>query len=617
LNLYIQLNPEDDIYQFIGKKLAGIIKNSIVLVNSYDKITDSFTLRALEGIGENIKFVLKTLRKNPFTISYPISDEKARSAVISGKFLKIPGGVHELSFGKIPKSISYVLEKSFNIGEINYIGFSREKEIFGNAVIIMRKGEELQDLEFINAFIKQASISLQHRQAVEELKNSEERLEILFDYAPDAYYLNDLTGKFLDGNKAAEKVTGYKKEELIGKSFLKLKLLSTADIPKAVKLLTKNLQGLPTGPDELTLIRKDRSKVIVEISTYPVKIKGKTLVLGIARDISARKRAEETLRRSQQEFKSIFDNNPVASLYLDNQGTVLDINSPFRELFGYSLKEIKGKDINSGIIHPPDKMKEIKKLFKKAIKGYMNYETIRKRKDGTLIPVSISSSSVLISGKTHGRIVLYQDISQRKQAEQKVEEGYKKLQKTMEATINTISKIIETRDPYTAGHQNKVSKLATAIAQEIQLSEEEIKGIRIASLVHDIGKMSIPAEILSKPSRLSDLEFNLIKNHPKIGYDILKKIDFSWPVAKIVLHHHEKIDGSGYPRGLIDKKILLEAKILCVADVVEAMSSHRPYRPALGINKALEEISQNRGILYDPEVVDACIKLFKEKGFKF
>ena len=247
----------------------------------------------------------------------------------------------------------------------------------------------------------------------------------------------------------------------------------------------------------------------------------------------------------------------------------------------------------------------------------MNYETIRKRKDGTLIPVSISSSSVLISGKTHGRIVLYQDISQRKQAEQKVEEGYKKLQKTMEATINTISKIIETRDPYTAGHQNKVSKLATAIAQEIQLSEEEIKGIRIASLVHDIGKMSIPAEILSKPSRLSDLEFNLIKNHPKIGYDILKKIDFSWPVAKIVLHHHEKIDGSGYPRGLIDKKILLEAKILCVADVVEAMSSHRPYRPALGINKALEEISQNRGILYDPEVVDACIKLFKEKGFKF
>ena len=129
--------------------------------------------------------------------------------------------------------------------------------------------------------------------------------------------------------------------------------------------------------------------------------------------------------------------------------------------------------------------------------------------------------------------------------------------------------------------------------------------------------MNIPAEILSKPSRLSDLEFNLVKNHPEIGYEILKKIDFAWPVAKIVLHHHEKIDGSGYPGGLTDKKILLEAKILCVVDVVEAMSSHRPYRPALGIDRALEEISKNKGILYDPKIVDACIRLFREEGFQF
>ena len=449
------MNPKDDIYQFIGKKLVGIIKNSIVLINSYDKTTNSFNLRALEGIGEKIKFVLKTLRKNLFAMSFPISDEKARKAVISGKFTKIPGGVHELSFGKIPKNISYVLEKSFNIGEINYIGFSRKKEIFGNAVIIMRKGDELQDLEFINALIKQASIALQHRQTVEELKNSEERLKILFDYAPDACYLNDLTGKFIDGNRAAEKITGYKKEELIGKSFLKLKLLSTADIYKDSKLLARNLQGLPTGPDELTLNRKDGSKATVEISTYPVKIKGRTLVLGIARDISNRKRAEDALRKSQQEFESIFDNNPMASIYLDNQGKVLDINSRFRELFGYSLKEIKGKDINSGIIHPPDKMKEINKLFKKAIKGYMNYETIRKRKDGTLIPVSISSSSVLIDRKPHGRVVLYQDIGQRKQAEEKVRESYEKLQKTVEATINTISKIIEPEIPILPGIKTK------------------------------------------------------------------------------------------------------------------------------------------------------------------
>jgi PAS domain S-box-containing protein/putative nucleotidyltransferase with HDIG domain len=456
----------------------------------------------------------------------------------------------------------------------------------------------------------------ERKKAEEELRDSEERLKILFDYAPDAYYINDSRGRFIDGNKAAERVIGYKREELIGKSFLKLKLLSISDIPKAAKLLAKNVMGLPTGPDELVLNRKDNSKVIVEIFTYPVKIKGRTLTLGIARDITERKKVEEVLHKSQQEFASIFDNSPEASVYLDEKSRVLDINSRFSELFGYNLEEIKGKDVNSGIIHPPDKIEEAKGLTKKSIKGYINYDTIRKKKDGTLFPVSISGSSVLIDGRTKGRIILYQDITQRKQAERKIKQGYKKLQRTMEATINTISKIIETRDPYTAGHQNAVSQIAVAIAQEMKLPEDKIEGMRIAALVHDIGKISIPAEILSKPSKLNEMEFSLIKNHPKTGYDILKTIDFPWPVARIVLQHHEWLDGSGYPQGLKGDKILLEAKIIGTADVVEAMSSHRPYRPSLGIDKALEEISKNKGILYDPEVVDACLRLFKEKDFE-
>jgi len=180
-----------------------------------------------------------------------------------------------------------------------------------------------------------------------------------------------------------------------------------------------------------------------------------------------------------------------------------------------------------------------------------------------------------------------------------------------------MSKIVEVKDPYTAGHQQRVSQLTTAISKELNLSPDKIEGIRIASLLHDIGKISVPTEILSKTTKLSDIEFSLIKVHSQIGYDILKAIDFSYPVANIVLQHHEKINGSGYPGRLRGDEILLEAKIICVADVVEAISSHRPYRPALGTDKALEEISQNRGILYEPEVVDVCLKLFKEKGFKF
>jgi len=177
--------------------------------------------------------------------------------------------------------------------------------------------------------------------------------------------------------------------------------------------------------------------------------------------------------------------------------------------------------------------------------------------------------------------------------------------------------MIEVKDPYTSGHQKRVSQLATAIAERLNLSHDKVEGIRIASLIHDIGKIGIPTEILSKSTILSDIEFSLIKAHSQIGYDILKSIDFTYPVAQIVLQHHEKIDGSGYPNHLKSAEILLESKIICVSDVVEAMSSHRPYRPALGIDAALEEISQNKGILYDPEVVDVCLKLFKEKGFKF
>ena len=182
----------------------------------------------------------------------------------------------------------------------------------------------------------------------------------------------------------------------------------------------------------------------------------------------------------------------------------------------------------------------------------------------------------------------------------------------LQGIIQVISLIIETRDPYTAGHQRGVADLAQAIARRMGLTEERIEGIRLAALVHDLGKISTPAEILAKPTRLTEVEMSMIRIHPRSGYEILKKVEFPWPIAQIVLQHHERIDGSGYPQGLCGPDILLEAKILAVADVMEAMCSHRPYRPALGIEKALAEIRRNRGILYDPMAVDACLAHFNE-----
>jgi putative nucleotidyltransferase with HDIG domain len=212
---------------------------------------------------------------------------------------------------------------------------------------------------------------------------------------------------------------------------------------------------------------------------------------------------------------------------------------------------------------------------------------------------------------------LKQDIARRESAEAEVQSTLNKLRSAMGGVVQAMALTVERRDPYTAGHQRRVSDLARGVAAEMALSAHQIDGIRMAGLIHDLGKICVPVEILSKPGQLSEIEHTLIKDHPQVGYEILKEIEFPWPVAQIVLQHHERIDGSGYPAGLCGEDILVEARTLAVADVVEAMASHRPYRPTLGRDMALEEISQNKGVLYDPDVVDACMKLLQEKDFQF
>jgi putative nucleotidyltransferase with HDIG domain len=212
-----------------------------------------------------------------------------------------------------------------------------------------------------------------------------------------------------------------------------------------------------------------------------------------------------------------------------------------------------------------------------------------------------------VKEKTHS---LEMEIEERKRAQETI-------QRALGGTVAALSTVVEMRDPYTAGHQLRVSRLGCAIAVELGLSEKRTEGMQVMGFLHDIGKIIVPAEILSKPSKLTDYEFRFIKEHSKAGYDILKGVEFPWPVATAVAQHHERLNGSGYPSGLAGDQIILEAKILAVADVVESMASHRPYRPALGIGKALEEVVQNKGILYDPDVVESSLKLFQEKRFSF
>jgi len=238
----------------------------------------------------------------------------------------------------------------------------------------------------------------------------------------------------------------------------------------------------------------------------------------------------------------------------------------------------------------------------------------------------VESTELRARVKSLLKVKAYNDYMRNHQDELKAEVAKKtrqlrtaleKIQRTLGDAVEAMATMAETRDPYTTGHQKRVTQLACAIAKELGLPEEKISEIRTGGLLHDIGKTCVPAEILSKPGKLHDLEFSMIKNHPQVGFDIVSKIEFPSTVSSIVLQHHERLDGSGYPKGLRADEIIFEAKILAVADVVEAMSSHRPYRQALGIDKALEEISRSAGKLYDPNVVDICLRLFTQRGFQF
>jgi PAS domain S-box-containing protein/putative nucleotidyltransferase with HDIG domain len=326
--------------------------------------------------------------------------------------------------------------------------------------------------------------------------------------------------------------------------------------------------------------------------------------------------ATEELVKSEKRFKELAELLPAMIVEADSNDKITFANRAFFKLTGYL-----SKDVSNGLhvykIIVPKERKEFKKNSKKH-EGRSDYEYTILKKNGDRYPVIIYCNDIRSSdNKRIGSRMVIIDITDRKQAEQKIEDSFKRLQKILNDTINTLASISENRDPYTSGHQKKVAYLAINISEELGLSQEETEALGTAAMIHDIGKITVPASILSKPGKLNDVEYKMIKTHPKTGYEIIRNIEFPYSIDKIILQHHERLDGSGYPTGLKAKDIMLEAKILAVADVVEAMSSHRPYRPALGVDKALKEIEKNKGKLYDANVVNACKRLFTKRKFEF
>jgi PAS domain S-box-containing protein/putative nucleotidyltransferase with HDIG domain len=326
---------------------------------------------------------------------------------------------------------------------------------------------------------------------------------------------------------------------------------------------------------------------------------------------------EMKLKERERWLTTILKSIEDGVIATDTKVNITFMNPLAESLTGWKQAKALGKPLNKVYkIWGNNKEREQSISIRDLLKGgkyRLPSDRVLVSKAGMATPVDHRAAPIADeTGSTSGVVLAFRDVTRQKKTEEELIRSYDKLKQAMDGTVQAMAFTIETRDPYTAGHQRRVTQLACALAGKMKLPKDVIEGVRMAGDLHDIGKIYVPAEILSKPGKLSEAEYNIIKTHSQVGYDILKTIEFPWPIADIVLQHHERIDGSGYPSGLQGKDILLEARILAVADVIEAMATHRPYRPAMSVEVALGEISENKGKLYDPKVVEACLKIFKE-----
>ncbi|MCX5994060.1 MAG: PAS domain S-box protein, partial [Chloroflexi bacterium] len=459
----------------------------------------------------------------------------------------------------------------------------------------------------------------ERKQAEEKLKESESRLHRFYESGLIGVLYWNMNGQIVDANDKFLAIIGYSRDDLANGRINWIDMTPPEyrhlDDDSVVEL---KATGVNKEPFEKVYIRKDGTRVPILLAGAMLdeeRFNGVAFVL----DVTERKKAERTIEKQREEYRTIFDAVRPMITYLDKEGVIQRINKSGADTVNLTPQEIVGKTVHA--FFPAAEADKFTADNNKVI-------TSGEPLIGSIIEYTLPSGQkrwaqidripyLNESGDLTGVITFNQDITGRRLAEENLIKSYESVKKTLNDAINTMVKIVETRDPYTAGHQQKVADLATAIARGMKLEDTRIDQLRTASMIHDIGKMYVPSDILSKPGKLTDIEFSLIKTHAQSGYDIVNGMDFPGVVAKIVLQHHERLDGSGYPNGLKGEDTLLETKILAVADVIEAMASYRPYRPALGIDKALEEISKNKGKLYDPDVVDTCLELFNSDRFEF
>ncbi len=432
----------------------------------------------------------------------------------------------------------------------------------------------------------------------------------------EVYFFGGDDLRFEYANAAAVKNTGYSLEELREMTPLDLKIRFTPET--FASLLEPLLDGRRSHLRfETVHRRKDGTTYDCDILLQPLGEAGEKAFAAIVRDVTEQAATERALAEKTALLEQLFENAPFAIVQSQLEDKLVRVNRAAKELFGYEPREWIGRTADELIV--PDELRDEGRTFTERLLEAgqkVSFESVRKRKDGSLLDVSFMGFPIKLEERVIGGYGIYRDISDRKEAERLLRQSYAEIQKQLLAlkhslnrTIHTLGSVVEARDPYTAGHQKKTALLAGEIAGRMGLPDDQVDQVILAALIHDIGKIEIPSEILSKPGSLSQLERQLIQTHPETGSRLVAGLQTPWPLAEIISQHHERLDGSGYPRGLSGDEVLLEARILAVADVVEAMGSHRPYRPAWPIESIQQEMIRQRGIAFDAAVVDAWLEL--------
>jgi len=450
----------------------------------------------------------------------------------------------------------------------------------------------------------------------------EHRFREVFENSPipmQIYSLGDR--RVLAINQAHKKWLGYELEEIADVATW-FDLIHPADGALVTELRGHWLQSIELAKQgqaaqspEITLRSKDGSLRTAKGSVTVVN--NDAIVAWI--DLTDSHRHEQALRDSEQRFRSMVEQT-ISGIFVRRERQFIYVNPRFAEIMGYTPAELVGQDALRFVVLDEEVNSEAH-LLERQIQvddGTLPSDSTSvpvRRKDGRVIELGLHAKRIVWDDGLPATIVMAQDITDRKRAEEQIATYVKQLEGSMRGTLQAVSNMVEMRDPYTAGHERRVGLIASAIAKEMGWDEPRCENLELMGLVHDIGKIAVPSEILTKPTRLSKVEMELMKGHAQAGYDILKDVPFPAPVAEIIRQHHERMDGSGYPQGLMGDQILPEARILAVADVLESMSSHRPYRPAVGMEAALAEVENNKGRLYDAEVVDAAVKLITERGY--